>query len=101
MGSGLSQPTESSEPQQAPKMTDAMKKVLDDHTYWPGEDSKFPFYLIQLDEQGELPCGDNDDIFMSDCIWSYLSDNSVTHILIQTHGWNTPRKSCFFELPSY
>lgn len=90
MGSQQSQP-EAPEPYEAAEMTEDMQKVLDDNTFWPTDDSKYPYFLIQLDEEGELPCGES-GILMSDCIAAWLASNPATHIIAQTHGWNTPRK---------
>lgn len=96
MGGEQSQPEE---PYQASEMTEEMQKVLDDNTYWPSDNAAYPYFLIQLDEDGELHCGENDDILMSDCIAAWIATNPVTHIITQTHGWNTPRKS--FDVHAY
>lgn len=77
---------------EAPFMTDEMKEVLRANTYYPGENAKYPYFLVQVKESEELPYGDN-EILVSDCIAAYCQERNVTHIIAQTHGWNTPRKS--------
>lgn len=80
---------ETDEPNET-NVTEQMQEALAANTYYPGTNAKYPFYLIQLSDQGELPYGDN-GLFISDCIAAYIKDNDVTHIIVQTHGWNTPR----------
>lgn len=77
------------------EMTEEMDKVLTQNTYQAGDNSIYPYFLIQLSEKGELPTGENDDMYVSDSVAAYISKNKVTHIIAQTHGWNTPRKFLF------
>lgn len=91
MGADQSIPDDKDVSYTPPEMTESMEEVLNANTYQPGDESKYPYFLVQLNEDGELPYGD-DDILMSDCIAAYITQNRVTHIIAQTHGWNTPRK---------
>lgn len=91
MGGNQSSPEEDGQEFNAPEMTERMQEVLDENTYSPGEGAKYSYFLVQLNEDGELPFGD-DDILVSDCISAYVAQNSITHIIAQTHGWNTPRR---------
>lgn len=80
MGGGQSQEAESE------SKTD-LKTVLEENTYYAGESSKYPYFLIQLSEKEELEYKDR---LVSDAIAEYIQNNEVTHIIAQTHGWNTP-----------
>lgn len=62
--------------------------VLKRNTYKPTPKSKYPYFLVQLGEKGELL---DDGVKVSDAIADYASKNKITHIIAQTHGWNTPR----------
>lgn len=70
------------------EMTEDMQEALKANTYYPGNASKYPYFLVQLSEDGELAFGDS-DILISDCIAAYCATNRVTHLILQTHGWNT------------
>lgn len=51
--------------------------------------SKYPFYLIQLSSEGELPLR---DALVSDALVEMIKSSEVpySHVFLQTHGWNTP-----------
>ena len=49
--------------------------------------SPYPYYVIQLTDKYELELEGH---LVSDALCEYLRDNPVTHVFIQTHGWNTP-----------
>lgn len=91
MGGNQSSPEEDGQEYTASEMTERMQEVLDENTYTPGDDAKYPYFLVQLNEEGELPFGD-DQILVSDCIAAHVAQNSYTHIIAQTHGWSTPRR---------
>lgn len=67
-----------------------LSTILADNTYYAGNNSKFPYFLIQLTDKEELPYK---GALVSDAIVEYIQNNEVTHILAQTHGWNTERTS--------
>lgn len=64
-----------------------LKAILEENTYYAGNSSKYPYFLIQLSEHEELEYKDK---LVSDAIVEYIQNNEVTHIIAQTHGWNTP-----------
>lgn len=76
-----------------PEFTEEYEKLLADNTFMPNEHAKYPYFLMQLSEKGEFALGENNDLYVSDAVAAYVHANKVTHIIAQTHGWNTPRKS--------
>lgn len=96
MGGNGSKPEETEEPevedtrdQNGGDKDSALADILERNTYYPGNGSKYPYFLVQLNERGEKQFGE-DDLYVSDAICNYVRDNDITHIIAQTHGWNTP-----------
>lgn len=79
-----------SKPEQDGDQTLSPEEILEENTHYPSPDSPYPFFVVQLSETEELPYKGQ---YVSDIIADYISKNRVTHLLLQTHGWNTPRKS--------
>lgn len=85
MGGGQSKPEE----EVVVERTDDpnLARILEANTYTVSDSAKYPFFLIQLSESKEL---EYEDVLVSDAVADYLRNNTVTHIIAQTHGWNTP-----------
>lgn len=69
----------------------SLEKALEENKYHAQEGCKYPFYVVQLDEKEELPYK---GVFVSDAIVEHIKKNDFTHLIVQTHGWNTsPQKA--------
>lgn len=64
-----------------------LQTILEENTYYASSSSKYPYFLVQLSENDELEYKGK---LVSDAIAEYIKDNDITHIIAQTHGWNTP-----------
>lgn len=74
-----------------------LKAILKENTYTVSKGAKYPYFLIQLNEDEELEYKGG---LVSDAIVEYIQENDVTHIIAQTHGWNTPRTYCCMVHPN-
>lgn len=64
-----------------------LETVLEENTYYAETNATHPYFLIQLSEYEELEYKGH---LVSDALVQYIQDNSPTHLIAQTHGWNTP-----------
>lgn len=64
-----------------------LAQILKENTYYPEKAAKYPYFLVQLSETEEL---EYKGALVSDAIVEYIKAHDVTHIIAQTHGWNTP-----------
>lgn len=64
-----------------------LAEILKENTYYPEKAAKYPYFLVQLSETEEL---EYKGALVSDAIVEYIKAHDVTHIIAQTHGWNTP-----------
>lgn len=65
----------------------SLDEILKENTYYPETGAKYPYFLIQLSEKEELEYKGK---LVSDAVVEYIRNNDITHIIAQTHGWNTP-----------
>lgn len=72
---------------EAPSPEIDLKQILKENTYFPETSAKYPYFLVQLSETEEL---EYKGALVSDAIVEYILEHDVTHIIAQTHGWNTP-----------
>lgn len=70
-----------------PLTSEELETLLKENTFKPGDDSKYPYYLVQLSDKEELPYKGK---YVSDAIAAHISSHNFSHLIIQTHGWNTP-----------
>lgn len=66
--------------------------ILAENTYHASANATYPYYLIQLSETAELQYKDH---LVSDALVDVIREKAqsadpFTHIIAQTHGWNTP-----------
>lgn len=73
------------------ELTPEMQDALEANTYYPRSESKYPYFLVQVGKEGELPFGE-DGIYISNCIAAYCAVTTITHLIFQTHGYNTNKK---------
>lgn len=67
--------------------TNSYPAVLDAARFKPRENAPYPFYLVQLTRNKELTL---DGQLVSDALAWHLGQEPVSHVFLQTHGWNTP-----------
>lgn len=69
-------------------MSPQMFSLLRKNTYYPGKNAKYPYILIQLSENSERAF---EDALVSDAVIDFVQNHHITHVIVQTHGWNTTR----------
>lgn len=71
---------------ETPEMSPDLEEVLEQNKHKAGT-SKHPYYVVQLSEKEELEFHGK---LVSDALAALVAKSDFTHIIVQTHGWNTP-----------